>query len=84
MKMLSIFREVGLVIEQRQKEYGPPKKNFNDLAKVWSVLLGIEVTPRDVIRCFIAAKLTRDKHQERHDNPVDIIGYGGLMEEVDD
>lgn len=68
----------------RQENYGHPKKNFADIAKVWGVVLGMKVTPRQVGQCMVMLKVCRDMHYKKRDNLVDIAGYARNMEMIDD
>lgn len=66
---------VSLVSGDRQKAYGHPSKNFEDIARLWSVILGIEVTPAQVGLCMVQVKLAREVFVPKRDNLVDAIGY---------
>jgi len=59
----------------RQAQYGPPTQDFDRTAKMWSALKGIEFTARDVALFMICIKLSRETHQKKRDNWVDIAGY---------
>lgn len=72
----SIVNEaVNLVTGDRQKAYGHPSKNFEDTARLWSVVLGIDVTPQQVALCMVQLKLAREIYGPKRDNLVDAIGY---------
>lgn len=66
---------VGLVSGDRQKAYGHPAKNFEDIARLWSVMLGVEVTAAQVGLCMIQVKLAREVFVPKRDNLVDAVGY---------
>ena len=66
---------VSLVTGDRQKAYGHPSKNFEDIARLWSVVLGIEVTPAQVGMCMVQVKLAREVFVPKRDNLVDAVGY---------
>jgi hypothetical protein len=60
----------------RQKEYGHPRDDWTRTAKIWSGILGIEVTPEQAMLCMIGTKISRLVHTpQHHDSKVDIIGY---------
>lgn len=59
----------------RQNAYGPPDQDFARTAAMWSQLLGVDVEARQVALCMIALKLSRETHQRKRDNWVDIAGY---------
>jgi hypothetical protein len=68
----------------RRDSYGPVEKSFVDLAKVWSIILKTEVTPRQFGLCMIALKVLREANKHEIDNLVDIAGYTALTEKVKD
>src|SRR5690606_42133544 len=71
-----------LVHGQRGQDYGHPYEDFSRTAKIWSAILGIEVTPRQAILCMIAVKISRECHRPKRDNRVDIAGYAEALDMV--
>ena len=59
----------------RQNQYGPPDQDFQRTAAMWSALKGVQFTAQDVAAFMIALKLSRQTHQNKRDNWVDIAGY---------
>lgn len=59
----------------RNAQYGPPDQDFRRTAQMWSALKGVEFKPREVALFMIALKLSRETHQKKRDNWVDIAGY---------
>ena len=64
-----------LVTGDRQKTYDHPARNFDRIARLWSVALDKEVTPEDVAVCMVLVKIARQVHAPKRDNIVDGIGY---------
>lgn len=65
-----------LVGGDRQKNYGHPLTDFTKTAKIWSAVLGMDVTPRQVALCMIGVKISRLVQTPGHkDSVVDIAGY---------
>jgi hypothetical protein len=64
----------------RQAAYGPPDQDFSRTAKMWSAIKGIDFEPRDVAMFLIALKLSRETHQRKRDNAVDIAGYAFCLD----
>jgi 5'(3')-deoxyribonucleotidase len=64
----------------RQNAYGAPDQDFARTARMWSALKGVEFEPREVAMFMIALKLSRETHQRRRDNSVDIAGYARCMD----
>lgn len=51
---------------------------------MWSVLLGIDVTPQQIVSCMIALKQCRLINQPEHiDSWIDICGYSGFIEKIE-
>ena len=65
----------------RQSQYGPPDQDFRRTAGMWSALFGAKLKdgvtfePRDVALAMILLKTSRETHQRKRDNWVDIAGY---------
>lgn len=59
----------------RQAAYGPPDQDFTRTAQLWSALKGVPFEARDVALFMICLKLSRETHQRKRDNWVDIAGY---------
>lgn len=73
--MSAIDRAREIVYGDRQALYGDPLPSARRTAKMWSAVLGIEVTPQQVILCMIAMKISREIGGHNHDHIVDIAGY---------
>lgn len=79
------LREAAHIITgDRDKQYGGPEDNFTRIAKVWSIILGIEITTEDVAMCMVGLKVARyaSKSGFQPDTWVDIAGYAGCGYEV--
>ena len=60
----------------RQATYGHPRDDFRRTAKIWSGILGTEVTAQDVALCMVGLKMSRLKSTPDHkDSVVDAAGY---------
>jgi|TARA_R110000782_G_C14503692_1_gene378943 hypothetical protein len=80
MKRAEVLKKAELMINgPRAKDYGDSYTNHERIAKMWSVLLGKEVTVAQVYQCMIAVKLSRlIQTPEHEDSWLDICGYGAL------
>jgi len=68
----------------RQAQYGPVEQDFARVAKMWSALKGVEFEARDVAMFMICLKLSRETHQRKRDNAVDIAGYARMLHLVNE
>lgn len=59
----------------RQAQYGPPDQDFERTAAMWTALKGVPFTGREVAMFMICVKLSRETHQRKRDNWVDVAGY---------
>jgi hypothetical protein len=73
--ILIAHEAIDLVTGDRQAAYGHPSRNFQETADLWSVVLGIQVTPEQVALCMVQVKIARELHNSKRDNLVDAIGY---------
>lgn len=81
----------SLVNGDRQNQYGPPDQDFTRTAEMWNALFGGRgdgqpFRPQDVATAMVCIKLSRQTHQNKRDNWVDIAGYaycGNLCMELE-
>lgn len=80
---MTILEEAQAIIEgPRREAYGDAVQSFERLATVWSALLRVPVTARQVAHCMIALKLCRDSNAAGRDNLVDVAGYAALADQL--
>ena len=79
-----VLKEAGALIEHdRQIMYGSSWKNHNQIAALWSVILGRSIRPDQVAACMIAVKLSRLVQTPTHtDSWVDVAAYAALGHEL--
>jgi hypothetical protein len=73
-----------LITGERNQTYDHPLDNFERIAAIWSVVLGIKVTPEQVGLCMVGVKLAREAYLPKRDNLVDGAGYFGTVQMVRD
>ena len=66
----------------RQKDYGNPADDFVKTAKIWSAILGCEVSSEQVALCMIGVKISRLCNAYKEDSVVDIAGYARTLQMV--
>jgi len=72
----------NLVTGDRQESYDHPARNFDRIARLWSVALDKDITAEDVATCMILVKIARQLHAPKRDNLVDAVGYLLTLEAV--
>lgn len=82
---IEALREAARIIAgDRDTQYGAPEDNLGRIAKIWSVIFAIEVTPQDVAMAMVGLKMARyvNKGEFQPDTWIDIAGYAGIGFEV--
>ena len=83
MTMHSLLVEAADLLEARGSVYGPADRMFASVAARWSQVIGVPVTPSQVVLCLIDLKLARLIYDPCHrDSQVDVAGYAALLREV--
>lgn len=83
-----LVKASALIDGARHRNYGPANKNFDDIARIWSVLRDgspdeVVFNGVDVAMFMIATKLARlMKSPNNPDHWVDIAGYAALGAEI--
>ncbi|MBX3516014.1 MAG: hypothetical protein KF815_03630 [Rhodospirillales bacterium] len=78
-----LLQQAAGVIEHREGIYGPPQELFAQIARRWSLVLGVEVSQAQVALCLIDLKLARLTRNPSHlDSIVDVAGYAAILSEV--
>lgn len=79
----TVLQEAERIINgDRRADYGPAEESFNEIAGLWSVVLGQEVTGEQVALCMIMLKVSRFLSSGDRDSVVDLCGYAGLLEVI--
>jgi hypothetical protein len=72
-----------VVYGDRQADYGSVTQNFTTIARLWSAVLGIKVSPEQVGLCMVQVKVARQMNKPKRDNLVDICGYAACLEKME-
>jgi len=79
----AMLRHAATLVTERRQLYGDPAAGMAIVAKRWSITLGRQVTPAEVVLCLIDLKLARLGHDPRHqDSLLDVAGYAAVLQEV--
>lgn len=84
---ISILAEADKAVNgSRNENYGKQRDNFQRIAEMWRVILGVPVTSQQVAMCMVALKLARLVHTNGHhrDSIVDIAGYAECLAKINE
>jgi hypothetical protein len=74
---------IELTTGDRRRHYGTPYENHERIARIWQVILGVDVTPSQVALCMVGVKLTRLVETPDHlDSFIDGAAYMALAAEI--
>jgi hypothetical protein len=74
---------IELTHGDRNKNYGTPLVNHQRIAAIWSVILGVEVTPSQVALCMVGVKIARLVETPDHlDSFIDGAAYLAIAGEI--
>jgi hypothetical protein len=78
-----LLQRAVFIVARRRAIYGEPVELFQQVAKRWSLVLGVKVTPEQAMLCLIDLKVARLTHDPRHlDSITDLAGYAGCLGEA--
>ena len=79
---LDILHKAGnLITGDRKRKHGDYIKNHENIAKLWSGYLGVDLSALDVLTMMALLKVARSKPKVGNydpDNYIDMIGYSAL------
>ena len=77
---LDILHKAGnLITGDRKRKHGDYIKNHENIAKLWSGYLGVDLSALDVLTMMALLKVARTKAGDYDsDNYIDLIGYSAL------
>ena len=84
MKKTSDFlkKAIELVEGQRQEDYGDKTLNHQNIARLWTAYLDLDISPHDVAICMALVKVARLMHSRKSDSYVDLAAYGAIAGEI--
>lgn len=79
----SVLREAERIVGARNQDYGDPADDLGRQARMWSAILGVEITPQQVALCMVCVKMSRAvKSPGLRDHYVDMAGYTKIASEL--
>jgi hypothetical protein len=75
--------DAARTITERGRVYGDAAANMAKTAQLWSLVLGVDVTPVQCALCLVQLKIARLLVTPDHsDSAVDIAGYAAVLREA--
>ena len=82
MQIEKLSKELKSLRKLKSDEYGPFNKKMQDVADVWSVLIGKKLRPHQVALMYAAAKIVRANNEYKYDSYIDAINYLVQADEI--
>ena len=80
-----LLKEAKKLVEtDRHKDYGDKLKNHQNIAKLWSAFLDVEISAHDVAICMGLVKIARLKHAHKKDSYLDLAAYAAIAGEIEE
>jgi hypothetical protein len=78
-----LTKAAELVSGDRAKTHGDKVQNHDNIAKLWSAFLGVEINPLQVALMMVLLKIARTKSGSLNlDDYIDMAGYAGVAGEI--
>ena len=83
MRAEHLLQQAASIVDRRRRTYGQPTELFEHVARRWSPVLGVNITPAQAMLCLVDLKVARLAHDPGHlDSIIDIGGYAGCLAEL--
>ena len=82
MQIEKLSKELKSLRKLKSDEYGPFNKKMQDIADVWSVLIGKKLRPHQVALMYAMAKIIRANNEYKYDSYIDAINYLVQADEI--
>jgi hypothetical protein len=83
MERAKFLDDLAGILTDREDQYGTPTRLFDELARIWTVILSFEVEPEQVAFCMVGVKLARLSHNWSHaDSIKDVAGYAAILSQL--
>jgi len=78
----TLSEAIRLTMNDRNESYDNPLRNHTRIAKIWSVILGVEIDATQVALCMAGLKLARLAYKYDDDSFIDLCAYAAIANEV--
>ena len=79
----NILASAADCIEERSAMYGGQRDGFVKTAAMWTAILNVPISPKQVALMFMANKLCRETFAHKEDNLIDIAGYAQVLSDLE-
>lgn len=80
---MNILEEANKIVnersEEKERQYGSFSKSMEIAADMASLMCGKTITAKDMYKCMIALKLSRESNKHKEDNLLDAAAYIGAL-----
>jgi hypothetical protein len=77
-----LHRANDVVYGEREQAYGSPRPGFERLAKLWSALIGVEITAHQAALLMAVLKTNRAWDGYHADSVLDGAGYFAIADRI--
>ena len=78
----TLSEAIRLTMNDRNESYDDPLRNHTRIAKIWSVILGVEIDATQVALCMAGLKLARLAYKYDNDSFIYLCAYAAIANEV--
>ena len=82
MQIKKLSKELQALRDKKTEEYGPFNKKMQNIADIWTVLVGKKIRPHQVALMYAAAKIVRANNEYKYDSYIDAINYLVQADEI--
>ena len=82
MQIEKLSKELKELRKIKSDEYGPFNQKMQDIADIWTVLVGKTIRPHQVALMYAAAKVLRANNEYKYDSYIDAINYLVQADEI--
>ena len=85
MSYKEILKEAEKLIGgDRNTDYGDRLPTHQNIAKLWSVFLGHEISAHDVAICMVLVKISRIINRHKKDSYIDMAAYAAIAADIEE
>ena len=79
---MNCLKRADKIVGSRDKQYGDPVKNCQEIAQISTILLKKKIEPLDIVIIMKVLKMVRESNSHNPDNLIDEAGYLLIQEKI--